>query len=122
MNGLHHQRARGTHLRPEKSALQLRHEAQMAAKARVEAEYIDKLLAGAQRPRITASNAHEWPPLYPLEQHCEGDACKCKRYTQASNYGKKHGLFKTKDPFACHGFPRTVSSAAAHAAATTCTS
>ena len=107
---------------PEKSAATLQFEAEVAERARAERDYVDKLLAGAQRPQITARNAHEWPPLYPLERHCEGDACKCKRYTQASNYGRKLGLFKTKDPFVCRGNRKLSYSAAACKDAFVCSS
>ena len=69
---------------------------------RAEAALVERLLA--ERPRLTESNAEQWPPPYPYARRCLGDRCACKSYVfnylLADKYPRR---FKAKDPFKCRG-------------------
>lgn len=73
-----------------------------AERDRAEAALIENLLEQAGRPRITPSNAAEYPPPNPYERRCQGDSCACKRPKGLSLLAPKR-VIRKKNPFTCRG-------------------
>lgn len=81
-----------------------RMELERQERERADAALVERVLAG--RPRLTESNAADYPPPYLNARRCLGAECACKRYVYHRN--PKMDLefprrFKTKDPLKCHG-------------------
>lgn len=81
-----------------------REAAKEAARRQADSALVERLLSQAQRPRITESDAADWPPPYPYQRRCRGHACACKRYVYMSHLADLcPRRCKLKDPFACRG-------------------
>ena len=90
--------------REEAQRSEERYQAMVLAQQQADTALVERLLAEAQRPMITESNAKKWPPPYPYARRCLGDECSCKEYVFnrliADKYPRR---YKKKNPFACRG-------------------
>lgn len=84
----------------EYEAAQERERKQREREEQEEATLLTRLLDG--RPRITKENAGEWPPPYPYERRCLGEACACMRYSYNRDLDRNPRRIRKKDPFKCN--------------------